>query len=201
MRYALLLLLAAAALETPATAAWKTVPANVRTPIAQGAMTVLAPDGWNLWTKRPIKKGERWSFDGPTLNRIDFFAGLGPGEPLAKEIDRKREPLPKLMAGMKATDIAEMYEQTLRSRQGVADFAIEQIEPAPFGGQRGFRFTFRYSDGELGRKGEARGALVGDRLFMMVLDAPELHFFDRDVRGFRQIADSAAIGPVPTSTR
>lgn len=183
----------AALLGAPAKAGWKAVPAAAPVPVATGALRVSAPTGWNRWSKKPIKKGERWSFDGPLLNRIDFFVGLQSGDTFAREANKKREPLPKFAPTMKATDVAEMYEATLRAFGEASDFTLDAIEPAPFSGAKGFRFAFRYSADELARRGEARGAIVGGRLYLIVLDAPELHYFDAARPGFTAIADSARV--------
>ncbi|MBS0503259.1 MAG: hypothetical protein JSS55_05535 [Proteobacteria bacterium] len=177
----------------PVSAKWIAVPAANRAPVAGGALTVKPEAGWNRWSKKPTKQSELWSFDGPLLNQIQFFGGVGSGQPLARERNKKREPLPKFKVDMKATEVAEAFEQTIRVTQGASDFAIDQIEPAAFGATQGFRFAYHYTAGELVRKGEVRGAIVKNKLYMIAYSAPALHYYDAHLAGAQAVMDSAQI--------
>ena len=180
-------------LAAPAAAKWKEV-AAARTPVATSSLSVAADAGWNRWTKKPIKKEELWSLDGPLLNRIEFFGGIAAGEPLARERNKKREPLPKFAPAMHATDVAELLERTLRITQGVPDFVTEAVEPATFAGRPGFRLRYRYTTGELIRRGEARGSIVDGKLYLINYSAPALHYFDTGLPRATAIMDSARVG-------
>ena len=188
-----LLLVTLALCAQSASAKWIAVPTTAPVAVAQSKLTVTAPAGWNRWSKRPVKQGELWSFDGPILNQLAFHGAIAPGQPLAKERNKKREPLPKFGAGMRATDIAEAYEQTARVTQGATDFVIDAIEPAVFAGNDGFRFAFHYTAGELTRRGEARGAIIGGRLYLITYAAPALHYFDAHLSKAQAIMDSAKL--------
>ena len=183
----------ALALAAPAAAKW-TVAAPGRTPVAASSLTVEPGNGWNRWSKHPIKHEELWSLDGPLLNRLDFFGGIAAGEPLAREANRKREPLPKFEAGMKAVDVAELLERTVRITEAAPDYTTEAVDPATFAGKPGFRIRYRYTTGELVRRGEARGAVIDGRLFLIVFAAPALHYFDQGLPQAKAIIDSARIG-------
>lgn len=188
------MLFAAAALTSaPALAKWSTVPPSAPVAVAGSKLSVQPAVGWNRWSKKPVKQSELWSFDGPLLNQLQFFGGLPSGQPLARERNKKREPLPKFAPSMKATDIAEVFEQTIRVTQGTPDFTIERIEPAPFAGEKGFRFAYHFTAGELVRKGEARGAIIGGKLFMIVYSAPALHYFDAHLAEAQALMDSARL--------
>ena len=179
----------------PALGKWSEVAAAKPVAVAKSAMKVTAPAGWNMSSSRPIKKGEIWSFDGPILNRIEFVAAISPGEPIAYEIDRKRKPLPKFNAAMLPTDVVQLYEQTVRLSEGSADFTVDEVAPSPFAGKSGFSMKFHYSrpDEELVRKGEARGAIVGGKLYLISFTAPALHYFDRDIAKVRTLMDSVTL--------
>lgn len=177
----------------PAAAGWKVVdPARVA--VAQSTLTVMPDAGWNRWTVKPIKKEERWSLDGPLLNRMSFYGGIAQGEPLAREAHKKRDPLPKFDATMRVTDVAELLERTIRITENAPDFVTELVEPAPFAGQPGFRLRYRYTSGELVRRGEARGRIVGGKLYMIAFNAPAVHYFDAGLPRATAIMDSARIG-------
>lgn len=158
-------------------------------------MTVVPGQGWNMTTVRPSKKSETWSFDGPILNQVEFVAGVANGEPLAKERDKKRQPLPKFGSAMLAPDVAQAYEQTQRILTGSPDFSIDSMEPASFAGHPGFRFAYHFTkpDEELTRRGEVRGAIVGGKLYMISYTAAALHYFDAHLAKAQAIMESARL--------
>ncbi|WP_375381783.1 hypothetical protein [uncultured Sphingomonas sp.] len=180
-------------LAAPAVAKWTEV-AAARTPVAGSTLSVAAGAGWNRWSKHPIKAEELWSLDGPLLNQIVFLGGVADGQPIAREPNRKREPLPHFAAAMRPTDIAELLERTTRITEAAPDFTTEAVAPATFAGRPGFRLRYRYTVGELTRLGEARGAVIDGRLYLIAYSAPALHYFDTDLPRATAIMDSAQVG-------
>jgi hypothetical protein len=187
--------LAVTLISAPLSAKWTLMPEAARVPVAKSAMTVVPGQGWNASSVRPSNKGELWSFDGPVLNNVEFIAGIANGEPLAKERNKKREPLPKFSASMLPTDVAQAFEQTQRILTGSPDFAVEAMEPVSFAGRPGFRFTYRYTrpDDELTRRGQARGAVVGGKLYLISYTAAALHYYDAHLTKAQAIMDSATV--------
>ena len=180
-------------MAAPATAKWTEVAAG-RTSVAHSMLSVSTGAGWNRWSKHPIKVEELWSLDGPLLDRIVFLGGVADGQPIAREANRKREPLPHFAATMRPTDIAELLERTTRITEAAPDFTTEAAAPATFAGRPGFRLRYRYTVGELTRRGEARGAVIDGRLYLIVYSAPALHYFDTDLPRATAIMDSARVG-------
>jgi hypothetical protein len=179
-----------------ADAKWTEEVAGSRAMVAQSRLSVIAPARWNHWSARMSKKSETWSYDGPLLNRVDFYAAVGGGEALIKERSKKRDPLPKFAPNMQASDIAEMYERTSRISAGTSDFSVDTVVPAPFAGQKGFRFTYHYTaqDDTLTRKGIASGAVIGGKLYLITYTAPALYYFDTSLNDAQAIMDSATLG-------
>ena len=177
----------------PAVAKWTEV-APARTPVAHSMLSVMMGAGWNRWSKHPIKTEELWSLDGPLLNQIVFLGGVADGQPIAREANRKREPLPRFAAAMRATDIAELLERTTRITEAAPDFTTDAVVPTTFAGRPGFRLRYRYTVGELVRRGEARGAVIDGRLYLITYSAPALHYFDTDLPRATAIMDSAQVG-------
>ena len=180
---------------TPISAKWKLMPEAARVPVAKSGMTVVAGQGWNSWSIKPGKKSELWSYDGPVLNQIEFIGGVGTGEPLARERNKKDKPLPKFSPKMLPTDVAQAYEQTQRIVTQSPDFTVDSMEPADFAGRQGFRFTYHFTkpEEEITRKGEARGAIVGGKLYLIAYSATALHYFDAHLPKAQAIMDSAKI--------
>ena len=179
----------------PLSAKWTLMPETIPVAVAKSTMKVVPGKGWNSWSVRPGKKSELWSYDGPVLNQIEFIGGVASGEPLAKERNKKDKPLPKFSSKMLPTDIAQAYEQTQRIVSQSPDFAIDSMEPVTFAGQPGVKFTFHFTrpDEELTRKGEARGAIIGGKLYMITYTAAALHYFDAQLVQAQAIMDSAKI--------
>ncbi|ANY19947.1 hypothetical protein A6F68_01431 [Tsuneonella dongtanensis] len=181
--------------SVPAAAQWRLVPAGEARAVVNGAMTVSPKGEWNRSTQRPTKRSEIWTKDGTTLGELDFWLGVKPGEPLFKERDKKKAPLPKFDPNMLPTDLVEFFEDTARTVLGGSLFETTYVKPAMLAGHPGVEFEFVYTGGdEVARRGLVRGAIIGDRLYLINWDAPKLHYFDEHVDDVRAIMDSARFG-------
>ena len=187
--------LALALMTTPAAAGWKVVPAGAPTEVAKSRMKATPAVSWNRQTKRPSPKAETWTLDGAALNEVSFFGGVGEGETIYKELDKKGKPLPRFKANMLPTDVVALFEASQRIMTESSLFAVDKVEPATLGGHKGVRFEYHYSlsGDQLNRRGEAVAAIVGGKLYLVSFAAPEIHYFDRDVAQFRAIVKSVAI--------
>ena len=55
-------------------------------------------------------------------------------------------------------------------------------------------FTYEFTDeDQLTRKGEARAAIIGGKLYMITFEAPRLSYFGKVVADFRALADTAKL--------
>ncbi len=187
--------LALAIQPVPALAGWKVMPKALPVAVAKSAMTVTPATDWNRWSSRPSKRGETWTLDGVALNSLNFFGGVMQGEAIYRERAKKDEPLPKFNAAMLAPEIVQAVEGSHRILLRTSLFAVDTVEPATLGGHPGVRFTYRYTvqDEEVRRKGEARAAIVGGKLYLITFAAPEIHYFDAGIAEARAIMDSAVI--------
>ncbi len=143
---------------------------------------------------RPGKNAETWTLDGEQLNDVTFFGAIEPGQPLVRERNRKREPLPKFTAATLLVEVPELLGGTYRAYKRISRFAVTDARPDRFLGQAGMRFTYEYTDEDnLTRKGEALATLVKGRLYMATFDAPRLHYYDRTLPDYRALADTATL--------
>lgn len=164
---------------------------GVHTGIAQSPLSATAAGEWNKLGASEGKKVEVWTLDGDSLNKVTFFGGIAPGQPLLRERDKKRSPLPRVAADMLITDIPPLLETTYRSQFAVNQMAIDTQEPARLGGHAGIRFTYSFTKSdEVRRKGEALGAMVDGHLYLIAYEAPAIYFFDKDIEKFRSLAAS-----------
>lgn len=163
--------------------------------VADSGMTVTPPRDWNRLDAKPGKHTEVWTLDGEQLNDVTFYSGIEPGSPLVKERNKKRAPLPKFTANTLLVEVPELLEGTYRAYKQIGGFVLTGSRPGRFLDRDGVYFSYEYTDkDELPRKGEARAALIGKKLYMVTFDAPRLHFFDRTLADFRGLADTAKLG-------
>lgn len=185
-------LLAAALLEAaPALAGWKLIAS--RHPIDLAGMTVVAQSDWNQASGRPGKQGQAWTHDGFDLNSLEFFAGVPDGQPLYRERNRKRNPMPLFDSGMLLPDLADYFERSFRAQNQLATFSVLETQPTRFGGHDGLRVRYQYvlMNDELIRQGEVRLAIVKRKLYVANYSAPQLYYFSAGFPEANAIMDSA----------
>jgi hypothetical protein len=158
--------------------------------IARSTLSAKPAYEWNKLSLRGGKNVEVWTIDGDQLNKITFYGAIQVGKPLYREVDKKERPLPRVTPNMLITDIPTLLESSYRSQFSVSQMSIDSQEPMLVGGYKGIKFTYTFTrqDEDVVRKGEAVGAFVKDRLYLVVYEAPAIHFFEKDVEKFRQLA-------------
>ncbi|MEE8187602.1 MAG: hypothetical protein V3T80_00195 [Kiloniellales bacterium] len=143
-----------------------------------GAYTVEAQIAWN---KSSEGKLEIWTVDGPSLNAVRFFKGLGDGDALFKIPRKTKEEakLPTYRSGMTPNDVMDLVADSV-ARIGANDVQTRNLRPIDFGGNPGFRFevTFYSSDG-LELDGLVAGAIVEEKLHMIMYTGARLHYFPK----------------------
>ena len=141
--------------------------------VAGSSLSVKPPRDWNRLDAKPGKFAETWTLDGEQLNDVTFYAAVEPGQPLVRERNKKRDPLPKFAKTTLLIEVPELLEGTYRAYKKIADFNLTGSYPDKFLGQDGIRFTYDFVDADaLPRKGEARAALIDGKLYMATFDAP-----------------------------
>lgn len=195
MKRIVLSIFLAAALAAPAMAGFKLMPAGTPVAVAKSGLTVTPPADWNRLGARPGRNAESWTLDGFSLNDLTFYGGIAENKTLFREVDKKNRPLPRFSPTMLPPDIAQLFEGSYRVAVGTSLMSVDSIEPASFAGAQGFRFAYSYTiqDEEVRRKGEATGAIIDGKLWMITFEAPEIHYFARDLEMVRKLAASARI--------
>ncbi|UXC91647.1 hypothetical protein EGM87_03955 [Sphingobium sp. RSMS] len=178
------------------------MPAGTSVAVAKSTLTVTPDREWNRLSARPDRNSETWTLDGDDLNGVNFYS-IETGRTLFREVSRKTRPLPRFSSTMLLTDIPALLENSYRIALGTTLFSMTAIEPATFLGEKGVRFSysFRKQMEDVSRSGEAVGAIVKGRLYLVTFDAPAILYFDRDVPAFRQIWSSARLETPPALAR
>lgn len=179
-------------LSTPVFAGWKLIPSNVPFDLG-GMMTIFPSTEWNQANSRLGPQTWVWTHDSIELNALEIFAGVPSGEPIYKDRDKKRNPLPKFDANALITDQVDMFERTFRSYNQVSNFQIDDVRPAKLGVVDGIQVRFHFSrpDDELLRDGIIRIAVKNGRFFAVEFTAPRLHYFPDGLPEVQAIMDSA----------
>ena len=151
--------------------------------VAQSDMTVTPTLDWNRLDGRIGKRTETWTLDGEQLNNVTFFGGIEPGSPL---MDFNRQTL--------LPEIPELLERTYRADRDIGTFSVLSVAPARFLAQDGVEFAYSYVDADnLTRLGLARAVIVQGDLFMMLYEAPRLHYYERNLPDFMALLESASL--------
>lgn len=170
------------------------IEANTSVRVAGNAFGVTPTRTWNKLGARPGRGAEVWTLDGPALNEITFYGAIQANQPIFRESNRRERPLPRFSSTMLLTDIPTLLETSYRAGRGITIFSSDRMEPTRFGGRDGIRFEYSFVDNdEVRRRGEAYGAIVNDRLYLITYEAPAIHFFDSSIEAYRQVVSGTTI--------
>ena len=168
-----------------------------RVQVGDGTMSVAAPRPWNR--RRPtffqdLREVEDWTLNGPVLDGISFVTGLKHGQSLVRQRRTDNQQVPKFRNSMTAPEVAAMIESLFRVRGGTVDFRTLNLQPRPFLNTNGFQFDYEHLDSdELWRKGRAVGAVINGRLYLIILDAAKMHYYEAALSDFEALVTSARL--------
>ena len=156
------------------------------------------------WNRAPrglydIPREENWTLHGLPLDGLSFIGGLESGKPLVR-YQRRRDirQVPNFRADMTPPEIASMIESYYRIRAGSVSFTMTGLSPRTFLGRPGFQYDYEHLTGnELTRQGRVVGTVIGDRLYMILFDAPKRHFFGQIIPEVERIVESARLDGNP----
>ena len=168
-------------------------PKEVR--VGDNSLAVRAPREWNRISARiftDIRDVEDWTQNGPYLDGISFVTGLKDGKALVYQRSRDDRQVPKFRSNMTPPEIAAMVESLFRVRGGAVEFTTTALAPRPFLGANGFQYDFEHLDSdEVRRKGRAVGAVIDNKLYLILFDAARSHYYSALLPDFEAIVSSA----------
>jgi len=163
-----------------------------------GERLQLTLDGaWNQVNVPNITgpNAELWTMEGLAIDELLIYSGLRNDQPVHAEsaaANQKQRSF-KFRSDMQAEQIVALFEGML-TRDGSV-FTLSKLEPAPFGGGKGFRFEYT-----LTRKrdnvelwGMGGGVVSKGDLFAVVYHAPKLVFYPRHQGRVAAILASARV--------
>ncbi|HEX2804005.1 MAG TPA: hypothetical protein VHN55_08515 [Sphingomicrobium sp.] len=165
--------------------------------VGDGSMTVTPTREWNRQRHvlfDDVKWVEDWTLNGPLLDDLTFVSGLPHGKYLVETNSRDAQQVPRFHSDMTAPEIQALLESAYRVRGGAVDFRTLSLKPRQFLGHPGFELDYEHLDSdELWRKGRAVGAVIGGRLYLIMLDAARSHYFPDELDDFEAIVASARL--------
>jgi len=167
------------------------------TRVGDGSMSVTPARPWNRQQRLffdDVKWVEDWTLNGPLLDDLTFVSGLPDNKYLISTESHDSQQIPRFHSDMTAPEIQAMLESAYRVRGGAVEFKTLALTPRQFLGYPGFQLDYEHLDtDELWRKGRAVGAVIGGRLYLVMLDAARSHYFADEIRDFEAIVNSARL--------
>jgi hypothetical protein len=165
-------------------------------PVARRSMSVTPTVAWNRAPRGQydIAAEENWTLNGPLLDNLSFVGGLESGRAIVRQRRREERQVPPFRADMTPPELAGMIETFYRIRAGSVRFEMTGMQPRRFLGRDGFQFDFDHLDSsEIERRGRAVGAVVDDRLYLVLLEGARMHYFPAALPEFERIVESARL--------
>lgn len=170
-----------------------------RVNVGDGSMTVMPPRPYNRHRSQmfdDIREVEDWTQNGPILDSMSFVTGVKSGHTLIRQRRKADQQVPNFRSDMTPPEIAAMVESLYRVRGGAVDFRTLSLKPRVFLGAGGFQLDYEHlDDDELWRSGRVVGAVIGGRLYMILLDAARSHYYAATLPDYEAIVASARLRP------
>ncbi|USI73202.1 hypothetical protein [Sphingomonas morindae] len=195
----LALLLSAARLDAIGIGGATLVPAQSEARLAE-RLRVRPDRAWSRLPGRLARREETWTLHGARLDALRFYAGLPPGTALLPGRGGQDGTLPRFAASMGPSEVIGLFDSTMRLGLDTPLFILDRAWPAKFAGQPGFGFAYRLvrSDAPvLELRGEALGAIIEGRLYLIVFEAPAQHYYEAGLAAARQVMASARLVAAP----
>jgi hypothetical protein len=155
---------------------------------------------WNQINAPGIGPAQVWTMEGLPVDQLLVYSGIKDGEAISASgtsvasntSDTTRKTF-NFRSSMQPDEIVSLFEAML-TRDG-STFKLDKLEPATFGGGKGFHFDYsltRKIDG-VHLSGIGYGTVDKGQLFAIIYLAPRLTFFPRHKAKVEQIAQSAKL--------
>jgi hypothetical protein len=164
---------------------------------AVGERLVVSLEGpWNRVEAPGLGPAQVWTMEGLPVDQLLVYSGIR-NEELVHAQGGAPGGAPRkdfaFRATMQPDEVVAMFEGML-TRDG-SQFKLVKLEPASFGGGKGFRFEYsviRRGDNAV-LSGVGFGTVSNGELFALLYHAPRLTFFPRHRGRVEQIARSAKV--------
>jgi len=155
-------------------------------------MNVKLDGAWNQVNAPGLGPAEIWTMEGLPVDQLRFYVGLKDGAAIHPERGGGKKSF-NFRSSMQADEIVSLFEGMLM--QDGSTYRLVKLEPAAFGGEKGFRFEYMLTRkvDNVQISGVGYGAVRKGELFAILYMAPRLAFFARHSGSVEQIARSAFV--------
>ena len=156
-------------------------------------LLVVLEGAWNHVSAPNLGPAQVWTMEGLPLDQLLVYSGIKNEELVHAAGGGGARKDFAFRSSMQPDEIVAMFEGML-TRDG-SQFKLAKLEPASFGGEKGFRFEYaivRRGDNAV-LSGVGFGAVSKGELFALLYQAPRLAFFPRHRPRVEQIARSARL--------
>ena len=158
-------------------------------------LSVSLSGAWNHVNAPGMGPAQTWTMEGLPVDQLLIYSGLKDGEAVhatGMGADSRKQIF-SFRSKMQPDEIAALFEGML-TRDG-SSYRLVKLEPATFGGAKGFRFEYALTRkiDNVQLSGVGYGAVSKGELFAMVYQAPRLAFFSRHARTVEEMAKSARV--------
>lgn len=136
-----------------------------------------------------------WTADGPALNYILFIGGVKDGSYVLRQMGTT-ETVNNLIfrSGMSPSEIVELWEASMTKLNTTSIAKGSNIQPANFGGTRGFKFDFQYvAKDEVDRSGVGYASVKDGKLYLIFFAGSKLHHYPLRLNSAMRIMETAKI--------
>lgn len=168
---------------------------------AVGERLVFNIDGaWNQINAPGIGPAQVWTMEGLPVDQLRVYSGIKDGEAInasgANVAGDSGDSTRKgfiFRSNMQPDEVVSLFEGMV-TRDG-STFKLDRLQPAKFGGARGFRFDYSVTRkiDSVQLSGIGYATVDKGQLFAIVYLAPRLTFFPRHKAKVEQIAQSAKL--------
>ena len=165
---------------------------------AIGDRLMVTLDGpWNQLHAPGLGPAQTWTMEGLPVDQLLLYSGIKNGQAIHPErAGPAGADKPKVFAfrsTMQPDEIVALFEGML-TRDG-SRFELVKLEPATFGGGKGFRFDYALTRkvDNVQLRGFGYGTVSKGELFAIVYMAPKIAFFARHAPKVEQMCRSAKV--------
>ena len=164
--------------------------------VTGGRMIVTPATEWNKIPRsyNDLRSAETWTLNGPYLDTLTLVGGLRSGRAIVHQRRKADRKVPAFRSDMTAQEIVEMIESLYMIRLSSLQFEPTELKPRTFLGFPGFQLDYnRLGGDEVKRRGRVVGAAIDGRLYLIMLDAAQIHYFHAGLPQCEAIVESAAL--------
>jgi hypothetical protein len=162
---------------------------NLVEPVKRDIGSTYSVEPQISWSRSTQDKLEIWTIDGPSLEAIHFFDGIGDGQTLFAGQETQKEKLPRFKKNMTASEVLELVADSIiapgarspigPNLKGVGVRAT-RLRPYKFGNHPGFRFELSFLSKEgLEYEGFVVGAIKDDKLYLICYSGTRQYYYPK----------------------